>query len=59
MLNCPFCPSQAFPANVQALNNIGLTKLRCIASGHECYVSTEEIYGRKSEPDTDSLPQQS
>jgi len=52
-LNCPFCPGQAVPASTQDSMlqfGMGLTKLRCIASGHFSYVETEEIYGKRQKP---------
>ena len=43
-LNCPFCPSQAVPANIQTLLNSGVTRFRCI-NGHFSFVYTEDITG--------------
>lgn len=56
-LNCPFCPSQAVPANTQDMARVNLTKLRCIGNGHESYVHTTEIYGdERSEREPESIP---
>ena len=42
-LNCPFCPSQAFPTSVNL--GMGLVRLRCIAFKHESYVRIADIVG--------------
>ena len=52
-LNCPYCPSQAVPANTQTLLNNGLTRLRCIGSGHFSFVYTEDLNGERQEHSSD------